>query len=407
MHPGEFLGLLSLLILFGFAGEIIFRKYNIAPVIFYITLGLIMGPILHLFDTSLAIKIAPYLGAIVFAIILFEGGLEVHLSTFLKSMGKSFMFSLTVYFITAVLISLTWYFIFGDFMGGLLMGIIVGCTSAAIIVPIINKLDVNPETRALVMLESTITDMLTVILVFVVINMMLQKGGEEVNVIATLWNTLLNSIVFGIIAGFVFFRMYASIRNSQLSYMLVLALMFGMYSLVEILHGNGPLSVLILGLIVGNSADLFRFIKRRLHIDIYRYMKIDPDEAHLDEYVHKATAELSFISRVFFFILLGMSVELSFLTSLGKILLIFLIFAIILLARLIGVKIFSHIFTVIKGRDLDVVLFSMPRGLATAVVSFQPSIYGLPNADLYITVAFGIIVLTVLTMTIGLAFSSS
>lgn len=102
-----------------------------------------------------------------------------------------------------------------------------------------------------------------------------------------------------------------------------------------------------------------------------------------------------------------MSVELSFLTSLGKILLILLIFAIILLARLIGVKIFSHIFTIIRGRDLDVVLFSMPRGLATAVVSFQPSIYGLPNAELYITVAFGIIVLTVLTMTVGLAFSSS
>ncbi len=405
MHPGEFLGILSLLILFGFLGEIIFRKYGIAPVIFYIVLGLFMGPVLHIFDTSTAIKIAPYLGAIVFAIILFEGGLEVHISTFLKSMGKSFLFSLTVYFLTTMLISLVWYFIFGDLMGGILMGVIVGCTSAAIIVPIINRLDVHPETRALIMLESTVTDMLTVILVFVIINMMVEQGGEKVNLIATLWNTLLNSTVLGIIAGLFFFRMYAAVKSYQLSYMLVLALMFGMYSLVELLHGNGPLSVLILGLIVGNSYDLFRFLKRRLHIDIYRYLGIEEDEAHLDEYVHKATAELSFISRVFFFILLGMSVDPGFFTSISKVLLVILVFLIIVLARLIGVRFFSKIFRIIRGKDLDVVFFSMPRGLATAVVSFQPSIYGLPNADLYIAVAFGIIVLTVLTMTIGIAVS--
>lgn len=405
MHPGEFLGVISLLILFGFLGEIIFEKYNIAPVIFYITLGLLMGPIFHLFDTETAIKIAPYLGAVVFAIILFEGGLEVHVSTFLRSMGKSFLFSLTVYFLTAILIAITWNVIFGDFMGGLLMGIIVGCTSAAIIVPIINKLNVHPETRALVMLESTITDMLTVIFVFVIINMMVEQGGEQTNVVATLWNTLLNSTVLGIIAGFVFFKMYSAVRNSQLSYMLVLALMFGMYSLVEILHGNGPLSVLILGLIVGNSYDLFKFLKRRLHVDIYRFLGIEEGEAHLDEYVHKATAELSFVSRVFFFILLGMSVDLGFFTSLGKVLLIVLVFLIIVLARLIGIKFFSRIFKVIRGKDLQVVFFSMPRGLATAVVSFQPSIYGLPNAEIYITVAFGIIVLSVLTMTVGIAFS--
>ncbi len=407
MEVVTFLGLISFIILVGFVGEILFKKFSIAPVIIYILLGIIIAQLFNI-DTDRAMDIAPYFGAIVFSIILFEGGLEIHFSTFLKTMGKAIMFSSLVFALTTITVTVVWFIIYQEILKGILMGIIVGCTSAAIIVPIINKLDVSKEVKTLITLESTFTDMLTIVFVFLILDFV-KNGGHDVGnaFLSSLWNTLSISVVLGLVFGFIFFRMYASMKDSQLSYMLVLALMFGMYTIVEMFHGSGPLSVLIMGLIVGNAPDMFQKIKKNFRLDLYKFVKLKHEELVLDQYVHRATAELSFITRVFFFVLLGMSVNLSFLTNIWDVLFIFLIFLSIMLARFVGITFLKFQFRNLESRELRIVFFSMPRGLATAVVAFQPLIYGIKGAEIFISVAFGIILLTTLTMTLGIFFTRS
>ncbi|MFH1257693.1 MAG: hypothetical protein V1658_02050, partial [Candidatus Micrarchaeota archaeon] len=115
--------------------------------------------------------------------------------------------------------------------------------------------------------------------------------------------------------------------------------------------------------------------------------------------------EVSFFVRTFFFVYLWLILNVSNVTMTIIIVAAFLIL-LIGLARFLGVKLLSQLFTDPRQNMLMVTM--MPRGLAAAVLAFLPFRQGIANLDYFSEIVFLVIVLTNLVATIGVyMFESS
>ena len=62
----------------------------------------------------------------------------------------------------------------------------------------------------------------------------------------------LGGAVFGLLIGYLTFRLLKTVDNYQVEILLTLALVMGGYSLASYLHLSGPIAVVIAGLLIGN-----------------------------------------------------------------------------------------------------------------------------------------------------------
>ncbi|MEZ5536594.1 MAG: sodium:proton antiporter [Thiolinea sp.] len=75
---------------------------------------------------------------------------------------------------------------------------------------------------------------------------------------------------FGLVIGYIVYKMLASIDNYQVEVLLTLALVLGGYSLAMSLHISGPIAVVVAGLLIGNTGRSFAMSdKTREHIDTF------------------------------------------------------------------------------------------------------------------------------------------
>ena len=96
------LGLTGLIILVGLAGELIFKRTGIPSVLFLMGFGVLLGPVLHLADPTVVMQLAPYLGTLALLIILFDGGINLHIVKVVNETPLALLFSLTVCALTVV-----------------------------------------------------------------------------------------------------------------------------------------------------------------------------------------------------------------------------------------------------------------------------------------------------------------
>ena len=77
-------------------------------------------------------------------------------------------------------------------------------------------------------------------------------------------------IVFGLVLGFVTYRMLKSIDSYQEEVLITLAAVLGGYALASRLHVSGPLAMVVAGLIIGNHGRALAMSdKTREHLDMF------------------------------------------------------------------------------------------------------------------------------------------
>ncbi len=77
-------------------------------------------------------------------------------------------------------------------------------------------------------------------------------------------------IVFGLVLGYITFRLLKSIDNYKIEVMLTLAAVLGGYLLASRLHVSGPLAMVIAGLVIGNHGRAKAMSdKTRAHLDMF------------------------------------------------------------------------------------------------------------------------------------------
>ena len=385
----EFL-IIGVTIVMGFLADKMFHKTKISAVIILIAFGFLLGPVFGLLDVSeesVIKSILPFIASIALIFLLFDGGFEFDIFRVAREIPKSMLFTFLVFilgtaFISGfIVISLGW-----GIMSGALLGAVVGGSSGAVVISLMEKTKFRKETKSLVTVESTLTDALVIITAVIIIQLITEVAGNfTIGTIAGLFlSSFSNAIVLGILAGMIWIIFSNKFEMANYSYMLMLALLFGLFAVTEEVGGSGGIAVFTFGIVLGNAKKMAKFAKLESINPVSRTSKLFQEE-------------VTFFIRTFFFVYVGLLMSISFFT-----IDVFLIsIGIIMLVLIARWAITRLLLPELPGNDKHIVIAMMPRGLAAAVVATLPIRSGivLDNFQEYV---FTVILLTNIIATIGI-----
>lgn len=396
------LGLVGLVILVGLAGEAGFKRTGVPSVLFLMALGILLGPVLGYADAARVAQLAPYFGTLALLIILFDGGLNLQFLKVMRETPMALLFSITVFAcsLSAVAALYVWG-LHGQWRQGLLLGAILGGTAAAIILPVVAQLTTLREpTRVLVSLDSAFSEVFVVVIALALMGSFSESGGGS-GVVRDIFHAFFDALVLAALAGALWARLLTWLTGQTLSYMLTLAAILVLYYVAELVGANGAITILLFGLVLGNMETLAGRLVRPLRVLIG--YELDRAKFVLDEFLKRINEELSFLVRTFFYVLLGLIVDLSHLTwAMAGWGLAF--FTAIFIVRILVTYGMGAVTGTWSSSERVLISAMMPRGVATAVMAFLPASAGIPETEDFPMYALTVITFGVLFMALSLAF---
>jgi cell volume regulation protein A len=385
----------AIIIILGFLGEEFFNRTSIPDSILLLLFGVVLGPVFHLFAHEELLAITPYFAALALIIILFDGGLNMDIREAVKNSPRALILAITGWILNVlVTAALTKVLLGWRLLNGLLLGSIVGGGSSIIVIALIRKLKVNEKIETVLSLESILTDVLCTVGAFTAINILAPPQGVEgvvsgtVDVYGALGSVGIAfgvGILVGLGFGVAWLVILERIKGKPNAYMLTLAMLFLTYVVATNLNGNGALSALFFGLIIGNSRPIANQLKFRTTISI-------------DNNVRDFHSQISFLIRSFFFVFTGLLFSFS---SYFSVLIGLLLSVVFLGIRFVVVKMATVRSELTDYGTLMTVMF--PRGLAAAVLASLPLTYGVPDSQVFPEIAFIVIITTIVITTVGVA----
>lgn len=381
------------IILAGFFGNLFFERTKIPDVIALLGLGIILGPISGLVHPESLHNLAEYVGSLALLVILFDGGMDLDIDRLLSEFGTASFLVLISFVLTAGSISSYLHFILGwEVKQGLLLGSILGCTSAAIVIPIINRLNVSDEIKTTLSVESALSDVLAVVLTISLIDAILIGQKDPVAPFKAVVGSFSTAIVIGGVVGLIWMKVLDLMRGKKLAYMLTLAAIMITFGSVRVLGGSGSIAVLVIGLVLGNADSFTRFLKIKKPLDV-------------DQSIRFLHEEITFFIRTFFFVYLGMmfsfrEINAEFFKLCGALVLV------IVLLRILCTEITVRIYPE-KQVDRFLIMLMLPRGLASAVLATLPSAAGVSGTENFVGITFGVIIVSNVLLTLGMFFNGA
>lgn len=343
--------ILGSIILIGYFSELFAKKTNIPNVL----LLLAIGYLLQVTGYANATNIGGFMGVfatLALIILLFEGGLSLNILDVLFKSGRVFAISFWIT-VTSIIVGALVMKLFGfDYMVGAIVGAIAGGIGSATTISIIKGLNVPPQIGLFLTLESSITDVFSIILTIVFTQSLLSGNLDALFIGQGILSNFSVGLLLGIAVGAAVILMFSKIDKAY-NYIVVLAITLLLYAVSELFAGSGAISVLVFAVILGNKG----LIDQRLG-------KTGESEGTEIKEFH---SEISFIVRTFFFVFLGAVV--SFKSSNNFAVALAIILAFLFVRHLVsyfvtrGTEMFPHqkLLTAIN-----------PRGLATAVLAIYP-----------------------------------
>lgn len=393
---------MALIIFIGYFGLIFFKKTKISEILILMLIGLLIGPIFGLvgqFEIGLFEGFLPFFASFTLMVILFEGGMHLNFFKTIKDLPGAFLFTLIVFVSTMLLVCLIWFIFTFNILEGLLIGAILGGTSSAIIIPLINNTSAKDETKALLGLESALTDALCVIAAVTIAEVIIlinsgNSGGVDLTAVgSSLLAAFSIAAVIGGVAGLGWVKLLSFFEKKPYEYLLTIAVLMFLYSFVQFFGGNGAIAALVFGIVLGNSEDLTRMLR------------LTPRK--VEDSIKSFQMEISFMVRTFFFVYLGLLFKLEFLNNIWIIVISILVIISILISRKIGSKIIGKVNVLFKDDSLFIITLCA-RGLAAAsLMSFPIIVLAFPKEtfDKVSAIIFLVIFISNIATTIGVFVS--
>ncbi len=179
-----------------------------------------------------------------------------------------------VVFTTFVVGSLAW-LLFGalglplDLGYCLLFGALIAPTDPVAVLAIMRSAGVPQSLQTKVAGESLFNDGVAVVVFLVIAGVVLSGEAPTAAGVAKLFALeAVGGVVYGLVIGWICYRLLASVDNYQIEVLLTLALVMGGYALAQRLHVSGPLAMVVAGLLIGNSGRRFAMSEHtREHLD--------------------------------------------------------------------------------------------------------------------------------------------
>lgn len=355
-------------------------RFGVPALLLFLVVGMLFG------SDGLGIQFnsptqAQFIGMIALSIILFSGGMDTKMTEIRPIIGEGIVLATFGVFTTALITGLFVYWISSltgqhialTLTEALLLASVMSSTDSASVFSILRskKLHLKYNLRPMLELESGSNDPMAYLLTILFIQM-IQTASMSFGQLAL---QLIIQLGIGAICGYLLGRLAVIILNKiniqyeSLYPVLLLALVFFIFSFTNLLQGNGYLAVYIGGVIVGNRA-----------------------------FVHKKSVTSFFdgfawLCQIVMFLTLGLLVnphELLEVASLGLLVGVFLI----LIARPVSVFLCLLPFRKLPFKGRLFVSWVGLRGAVPIIFATYPQIAGVPHADLIFNVVFFITILS-------------
>lgn len=375
------------IILVGFLGNVAFEKFKIPDVLVLLGIGVVLGPVFHLIDHRLLSSFAESFGMFALIVILFEGGMDVKIRTLVQAFRSATLLVLVSFFLTAGAITACLHqFMAWPLLPSLMMGTILGCTSAAIVVPVVARMTLKEEVKTILTIESAMSDVLAVVLAVSLIEFARFESIGIERPLRAIASSFSIAIVLGTVAGLFWYKVLRVLGDRKYSYMVTLGVVLVVTATVDFLGGSGPIAILLFGIVLGNCGEI-------------PFLSGPPACGVIEETIKFFHGEVTFFIRTFFFVYIGMLMTPAVLSPryLGISVALFLIIAAM---RYLSVEFVERR----SGRDpadRRALFFMHPRGLASAVLASLPVSAGVQGSEDFIVYTVSVIVLSNILMTAG------
>lgn len=233
--------------------------------------------------------------------LLFAGALHTNWNDLKKQVRPIATFALGGVILSTLIISFLFYHLTSlfdlkiDYLYCLIFGALISPTDPIAVLGILSKMDVPKRTESTIVGESLFNDGVGVV-IFVALLGVLNSGEFSFPSFSVLFiQEAIGGIVMGFGLGYVLYILLKSIDHYETEILLTLAFVMGGYTFCNYLHLSGALSMVVMGLIVGN------FKQEESMSDITQ------------EYVHKFWELLDVIlNAVLFIIIAFVLIEIDF-----------------------------------------------------------------------------------------------
>lgn len=369
-----------------------FEKTKVPDLLILVIIGYVLGPITGVLSAEDFGKAGLLLSTLALVVILYEGGLHLTAKDlaegFLKSASLAVLGFLAITFLAfAVAITLGQQ----PFHIALLLGLGIGSTSSAVVIPMVKPLSVSQNTKTILSLESAITDVLAIVIFLVMVDG-ISKGVFSAKALAIgLGPNTLIAALCGIAGGLA----WAALKKN---FGPVFKMAFAgeawallVYGLLELSGFNGAIGVLTLGFMLANLNLLPDWLKGQMSSVPVSYRDLS------------FLSTLTFMLKTFFFIYLGVLIKFTDPVIVG---LAFLITLLIFVSRLVVVKLILRAQSTTR-LDAMITTAMGPRGLACAVLATIPVQKGIVGGQWLQDIIFAIIPLTILFTAVFVSFFES
>jgi cell volume regulation protein A len=376
-----FVGILVFLAHF-FTG--IFKRTRIPDVLLLTIIGICVGPVLGLVSPAHFGSVGPIFTTITMVIILFESGLSLKLGQLRASLGKAMTLAPTGYFLTMVVIAgLAMWLTDLELLPAFILGSIAGSTSEAVIIPIVRQLKLREDTETLLSVESSVNDVLSIVITVALVEAYSLGEFQIAAISGDLIASFLVAIVFGIVGAFIWSLLLNKIHAIKNAAFTTPAFIFVIFGIVEALGFSGAIAALAFGITLGNVQSIrFPPISKK---------PLSREPVSLTETEKIFFSEFAFLLKTFFFVYMGISLELmsGWLFILGLIMTIM-----VFVMRIAAVKATAG--KSIPTRDVSFMAIMVPKGLAAVVLASIPLQMEIPGGDLIRNVTYGLVLFSII-----------
>ena len=360
----------------------IFSRTKIPDVLFLIIIGICVGPVLGLSSPALFGAVGPVFTIITLIIILFESGLSLKLGTLRSAFsGAMTLAPLTFFSTMGIVAGFALWLTDLELLPAFILGAIVGSTSEAVIIPLIREFRVKEDTKTLLSVESSVNDVLSIIITVTLVEAYAVDKFEFAAVSGDLIASFLVAIIFGVVGAFIWSILLNRIHVIKNAMFTTPAFVFVIFGIVETLGFSGAIAALSFGITLGNIESI--------NLSIFKpaYTK---EPVGLTETEKVFFSEVAFLLKTFFFVYLGLSLELIS----RELIILSLILTVIAFALRIPATRLS-LRRSLPLKDMSIVAVMVPKGLAAVVLASLPLQQGVPGGELIKNLTYGVVLLSI------------
>jgi cell volume regulation protein A len=369
----------------------IFSRTRIPDVLLLIIIGICVGPVLGFATPELFGAVGPVFTTVTLIIILFESGIALKLSALRSVIGGALALAPLSFFLTMSVVAGIAIWLTGlEVLPAFILGAIVGGTSETVVIPLVRQMRIREETGTLLSVESSVNDVLAIVITVALVQAYVAGKFEIASVSGDLIASFLVALVFGIVGALIWSILLNRIRAIKNAIFTTPAFVFVIYGIVETLGFSGAIAALAFGVTIGNIETI--------KFPVFKTLTVK-EPVGLNETERIFFSEVAFLLKTFFFIYLGISLELisSWLIIVGLVLT-----AVAFALRVPAVKIAVR--KALEPKDISVIAVMIPKGLAAVVLASIPVQQGVEGGEIIKNITYGVVLFSIVITSILVLF---